>query len=213
MSTRDAGEEDREAVEEHFRRFWGEVAYVLHPPISADDRHIDIHIIPPRSDDPHYTVFTTGMSEVAMNAPEGEPALVELMMRLPQDWHDTLLWEIPADAQEYWPINVIQYLARFPEQYETWLGHGHTVPNGDPPQPMVDGSPFTCIFVCDPPNSDRGFGRIALAEGRFIQVYALLPITTAEMNLCIEQGENPMLAALSDAGVGYVINAARKSVI
>ncbi|MBE7440284.1 MAG: suppressor of fused domain protein [Spirochaetales bacterium] len=206
-------EADRLAVEEHVSRVYGKVDYVLHAPVSADDRHIDVHIILPRPGDPNYTLFTTGMSDRAMAAPDGQPAFAELMIRLPADWSPLPIQELSADAPEYWPIHALKFLARFPEEYKTWIGHGHTIPNGDPPQPLVDGSAYTCMFVCDPPDADRGFGKVSLEDGRWIQIYAVLPITTPEMNLCIDRGENEMLAALSDAGVGYIFIAHRNSVV
>ena len=31
--------------------------------------------------------------------------------------------------ERFWPIQMLKFLARFPHEYKTWLGWGHTIPN------------------------------------------------------------------------------------
>ena len=65
----------------------------------------------------------------------GAETRAELMIALPAEWKlaDSQL----EDERWYWPIRNLKALARLPHEYETWLGFGHTVPNGDPPEPYA----------------------------------------------------------------------------
>jgi hypothetical protein len=36
--------------------------------------------------------------------------------------------------EEY--IKTLRWLAHFPHTYKTWVGSGHTIPNGNPPGPF-----------------------------------------------------------------------------
>ena len=41
----------------------------------------------------------------------------------------------------YWPYRMLKELARLPHEFDTFLWKGHTVPNGDPPQPYGPNTP------------------------------------------------------------------------
>ena len=95
--------------------------------------HIDLHIVMPTEERPAITVVTSGMSERPMRSPAGD-LYAELMLVLPPTWPtpDDPDFESPSG---YWPYRLLKELARLPHEYDTLLWTGHTVPNGDPPQP------------------------------------------------------------------------------
>jgi len=55
----------------------------------------------------------------------------ELVLCLSRDW--PVGQTDINDERHFWPLPWLWKLARFPHEYRTWLGYGHTVPNGDPP--------------------------------------------------------------------------------
>src|SRR5215831_18616558 len=129
-----------EEIEKHVATYFGAPATVFHE-IVSDLVHIDVHIIPPHAERDCWTLFTAGMSDRPMSPPEGadDEKWAELMISLPPDWTlDKLsVTPPPADLEKwYWPIRWLKQLARFPHTCETWLGSGHTIPNGDPPEPF-----------------------------------------------------------------------------
>ena len=55
-------------------------------------------------------------------------ARAECFLCLPGDWPLSMInrgWREPEFA---WPIFLLQEIARFPFEHETWLGYGHSVP-------------------------------------------------------------------------------------
>lgn len=114
------------ALQKHIFTWFGPVSRVLP---GADG--ISVLIIDPEPGREYYTLLTWGMGARPMELP---PDLVgqrleraELMMLLPADWK-------VEDEREVWrwPVRWLRLLARMPAEQGTWLGWGHTVPNGRP---------------------------------------------------------------------------------
>lgn len=47
------------------------------------------------------------------------------MLFLPENWPTSS--DAFKDDKYYWPIKLLKQLARFPHEYNTWLGYGHTI--------------------------------------------------------------------------------------
>jgi Suppressor of fused protein (SUFU) len=137
------------AVEEHVARHIGAIDRVWHEVIS-DRVHLDVHVVEPTPQRPFVTLVTTGMSDQPMAVPQdaGLPSYAELLICLPPDWPRQQ--QDLADERNYWPIRWLKTLARLPHDYDTWLGPGHTVPNGDPAEPFADGTGFCAMLVARP---------------------------------------------------------------
>ena len=125
-----------EAIEKHMEGiFPGWQGFVYHE-IVSDLVHIDVHVLRSPEGDCQL-LYTTGMSDLPMNLPEEiadreDLKYAELYMLLPGDWD---LGGVGASTQDlpyerFWPIRMLKFLARFPHEYQTWLGWGHTIPNG-----------------------------------------------------------------------------------
>ena len=75
-----------------------------------------------------YTLVTGGMSDLPMQLPPDVPAdlprRAEIVFYLP-----------PTEAPKREYVSFLSTSARFAYDYDTWLGWGHTIPNGDPPAP------------------------------------------------------------------------------
>jgi hypothetical protein len=97
------------------------------------------------------------------------------------------------DEKNYWPIRLLKTLGRLPHDYGTWLGWGHSVPNGDPPEPYAPGTGL-CGAVVIPPFM---FKELFEVEGEpTIHIFQILPVTAAEMALKLEGGLDHLLETL-----------------
>jgi hypothetical protein len=83
-----------------------------------------------------HVVTTCDLSDAPMNSPKPEWKWAELCVLLPLDWPlDPKVWE--SDPNFGWPMRELQRLVRFAREGETWLGFGHSIPNGKPPVPFA----------------------------------------------------------------------------
>lgn len=175
--------------------------------------HLDVHIVAPSDGDDAYTLFTTGMSDRAMTMPEGldETPFAELMIRLPATWR--LTQEDAGDERWFWPVRWLKTLARLPHQYGTWLGLGHTIPNGDPPRPVAPESPFVGFLIAGATSLPEDGDLARVASGKEIRVLAVYPLTAAEMQHKLDEGADALIERMMDAGLSDVVEPGRKSCV
>lgn len=204
-----------EEIENHFGRFFGPPETVLHE-LASGVVHIDVHVIRPRPERNWWTLFTTGMSDLPMNVPAGaeEHRFAELVLALPPEWDlDAVTGVPPAAGVErwYWPIRWMKMLARLPHEHGTWLGFGHTMPNGDPPEPMAPGTKL-CGWLLLPPVTvpEEGWA-VELADGRSVRLYSMHALHPEEMSLKLNEGTGALLEAFNRAKVSEVLNPRRAS--
>ncbi len=195
-------------IEQHFARVFGEPENVFHELVS-DMVHIDVHIIPPRPERNHWTLFTTGMSALPMTVPEHiedaeQFAFAELMLTLPASWKVG-----NNDDRWFWPLQWLKRMARLPHEYNTWLGALHTIPNGDPPKPFSPETKLCCWMLLPPIGVEEADQRITLKDGRVVNIYCLLPLHIEEVNLKLNKGAEALIEALDAAGVDEVIEIKR----
>ncbi len=196
-----------EAIVEHFSRFVAPPTTVYHEIISSNV-HVDVHIIPGDDERP-LTLFTTGMSDRAMAIPAGaeEFAYAELMIRLPADWKLDQL----EDPRWYWPVRWLKMLARMPHDLSTWLGFGHTIPNGDPATPLADNTELCGMLLLPPISFPREAYSVTAPSGRVINLWALYPVYDDEMKLKLKRGTDALLDAFERAKVSDVVAIDRRS--
>lgn len=209
----DSSSSSMEEIVEHFEKYIGKVANVYHEMIS-DLVHIDIHIIEPNETRDYYTLFTTGMSDMRMTVPEGaeDYKFAELLICLPKDWK--LDNEDLKDENNYWPIRWLKILARFPHEYDTWLGFGHTIPNGDPARPFSSNTGLCCMMLSYPSLVDNTteFERLKLANGKAINFYSLIPLYKEEMNFKLRRCAEDLLNKFNESKINEVLDVNRKNV-
>ena len=200
-----------DAISDHIEANLGPVESVFHEIIS-DLVHIDVHRVEPTDERPWLTLVTSGMSELPMNMP-GEDGLAqcyaELFITLPADWK--LSEADLKDENWYWPIRWLKTLARLPHEYDTWLGPGHTVPNGDPPEPIADRTGFCCMLVLPSPTTAESFDTLTWND-REIDFLALVPLYREEMDLKLREGTDELVRRLAAAGITDLVNVRRKNV-
>lgn len=138
-----------EAVERHMDHIFPNRGGFVYHEILSDLVHIDVHILRPAGEGDCYVLYTTGMSDLPMHLPEEiadreDLKYAELYMLLPGDWNvgeeNRTAQDLPYES--FWPIQMLKFLARFPHEYQTWLGWGHTIPNGPDYTPICEGVGF-----------------------------------------------------------------------
>jgi len=210
-----------EEVEAHLSRHFGTPETVFHE-IASSRVHIDVQVVKPGPGRDHWTFFTTGMSDLPMQTPpnvQGDFRYAELIIKLPANWDfgdSTSAGAAPVlseDDPACWPIAWLKQLARFPHTYNTWLGFGHTLPNGDPPQPFVPGTKL-CAFLLLPPFSDSDDVHVTtLSDGRTVHFYVLHALHLEELSLKLREGTTALLEALERAGMSEVLDPSRPSAV
>jgi hypothetical protein len=201
-------------IEGHVARLMGAPSFVWHEMVSSVV-HIDVHVILPTEETPHYTLFTTGMSDRPMQVPADlkDPASLqyaELLLMLPSDWFvDPRSVNELRDERKYWPIRLLKSLARFPHECETWLGFGHSVPNGDPPVPFADGTDMCCALLVPPVRVPSEFYELELSDGRSINFYAVVPLYPEELQLKLTRGTNALLDRFDKEGISELLEPKR----
>ncbi|MBK9032204.1 MAG: suppressor of fused domain protein [Myxococcales bacterium] len=205
-----------EEIVRYFERHFGEAATVFHE-VMSDMVHLDVHVIPPHAERDCWTLFTTGMSDLPMAAPPGAEELTyaELMISLPASWRlDVLSVTPPPDDLErwYWPVGWLKQLARMPHTYETWLGYGHTIPNGDPAEPFAPGTALCGWLLLPPIGLPAEELQVTLRDGRAVHVFALHALYAEEMALKLDQGTDAILDGFDRVGATEVLTLDRRPV-
>ncbi len=166
---------------------------------------VSVHAIPPEGNRKHLTLFTTGLSDLAMKVPAGKEdfAYAELFIELPGNWDYRKL----TVKQWNWPILWLRKMAQYPHNNDTWLGGPITIiANNDPPKPLATNAPFTCNLLL----AEKSFER---TDGVTIRLYRVLPIYTEERDLERREGAPALMRALDRNSVPFVVDLNRPSVV
>lgn len=210
----EAAEGDDETIDRvdgHIRKHLGPVASVFHELVS-DLVHLDVHFVAASQDRPVQTLVTSGMSSLPMTVPPdcAEFERAELFLSLPPDW--PLDQESMRNERHYWPIRWLKTLARLPHEYETWLGIGHTIPNGDPPEKLAADTRF-CGFMLGPPlHAPMDFHELETDSGEVVWMWALYPLYREEIDFKLAKGAEALFDRLAAAGVTEVVDVGRQNV-
>jgi len=185
-----------EAISAHIVTHLGEVDTVFHE-IASSIVHIDVHIVKPSTQFPYIRLVTSGMSDLRMNVPEelDVPKFLELMVTLPPEWKVDS--ESFNDENWYWPVRLLKFLVRFPHQYSTWFGYGHTIPNEDPPKPYAPKTRLCCALILPSPTVPEKFISLEISPEKTIYFLAVLPLYAEEMQQKLKEGGNDFLKKLS----------------
>jgi hypothetical protein len=159
------------------------------------------------------------MSELPMHVPLENPddlglipelRYAELLLSLPADW--PLTPEAFQDEANYWPLRWLKRLARLPHRMDGWLGLGHTVPNGDPPQPLGPNTTFAGWLIDEPVVLPRELIKLR-TDDRIINFYAAVPLHADEMEFKVQSGGGVLGRLLDQKKVNEQIDLSRPSVV
>lgn len=198
------GEEFIQQISDHIEQHLGPVDAVFHELVS-DTVHIDVHIVKPTAAFPYTRLVTSGMSDLPMSTPDemDVPRYVELVMTLPADWKtDQSSFE---DETWYWPVRLIKQLARLPHKYRTWLGFGHTIPNGDPAEPYAANIAFCGAIILPPVSAPEDFHTLDIPGGKSVTFYSVVPLHANEMAFKLRLGADKLLEKFDRKGFSDVV--------
>jgi hypothetical protein len=199
-----------EEIEAHVEKHIGKIETVFHE-IVSDLVHLDVLFVPATEERPYHVLVTSGVGDEPMTVPEGAEGYrhAELMMALPADW--PLTEEAFKDEANYWPVRWLKMVGRLPHEYNTWIAWGHTIPNGDPAEPIAD-TRFIGAMLTPPYWLDPEFFQLATKEGETISFYMLMPLYKEEMDLKLDKGADHLEDLLQKANVDFVLDVGRPNV-
>jgi len=203
-----------EEVVAYFEAFFPNRETTVFHEIMSDFIHIDVHVMNPTSTEDFYVLYTTGMSDMPMSVPKEikkgkNLKYAELVMLLPSTWNSGEMYTLSTDMpdKDFWAISLIKFLARFPHEFKTWLGQGHTIPNGDY-EPLLEGTEMNGVILL-PHNTPQ----LTTKSGANINFYMVLPISRAEMEYKLEHGIEAFFDKFEKSKVSLIVDIYRKSVL
>ncbi len=202
-----------EEITAHFEAlFPGRESFVYHELVS-DLVHIDVNLMWPTEEQPFHVVYTTGMSDLPMTLPDEitdreDLKYAEVFLFLPGDWDLGRELQLGSDVKPeyFWPIQMLKFLARFPHEYETWLGWGHTIPNGPDYAPLGPGVGFGGVVL---DQLGKGLEEARTADGRQISLLFAIPAYKEEIEYKLKYGMEALRDRFSQGGLPVVLDVRR----
>lgn len=192
---------------EHIAAQLGAPALFFHE-TDAGGIQVDIHVIGPTPAFPYVRLVTSGMSKRPMNVPDGAPAYAELLMTLPADWK---LDEASMKEEKwYWPVALLRHLAHYPHQQNTWIGLGHSLPNGNPAKPYAESVGFCGAIMLPPASAPQLFHGVTV-DGKDVYFHCVVPVFQEELKLARRRGFEELLHKFNEKNVTDVVDPARKN--
>jgi len=199
-------EKEFKIIDSHIDKTFGKCKNVFHEIVSPDI-HVDICVIEPTKQRNYYTLVTMGMGAYKMNIPSelksNKIDRAELLITLPPDWDLTHLDE----EINYWPIRWLKIMARLPIEQNTWLGWGHSVPNGEP---FAENTGFSGMLVTMPYFFGEKSASCKLPNKEIVRFYQLVPLYENEMQYKIENGAEALEDLFPD-NFDMIVNVNRKN--
>ena len=192
--------------------FPGRESFVYHE-ILSDLVHIDVNLMRPTEKQPFYVVYTTGMSDRPMSLPDEladreDLKYAEVFLFLPGDWDLGRAFQLGADLppEHFWPIQMLKFLARFPHAYKTWLGPGHTIPNGLNYEPLGPNAAFGGIVL---DQLGKGLERVETEDGRCINLLFAIPAYREEIEYKLKYGMEALQDCFVQGNLPMILDTAR----
>jgi len=200
-----------ELTSDHIERHVGKIETVLHEVLS-DIVHVDVHVVAPHPDRPYYSLITSGMSDLPMSPVKAAEScrFAELMICLPAHW--PMQQEEWKNEAHYWPIRWLKLLARFPHKYKTWLWFGHTMPNGDPAEPLGPNTKMNGMMLIPPLTVSTDFWKLRVRDDKIIHFFAIVPLYQDEMDLKLKKGAETIVQGFEKAKYSELLDLSRRSV-
>lgn len=208
-----ADDDPQTLVARHVERYLGPIQTVIRRSDSVRNRIDILHVAPGERHDFHILV-TCGLSAQRMNVPVdlqyADLEFAELMMCLPADWN--LDESCHRDPERYWPIQLLQELSQLPAHHDTWLGPGHTVPNGEPAEPYSNDVRFSCALIVPPIAVPTGFDRMLSDSNQVVRFHGVVPLFPEETDFKLRHGVEPLLQRFDQYFVSEVLDTNRRNV-
>ena len=195
------------AMEDHLDECFGKAERFVFHELFSPTVHVDVHVIPASAEHPYIRLVTCGMAERPMTVPAefSYSPYAELSIALPADWP---VQKMLRRRRAGWPLQVLQALARLPHDHATHLWDGHTIPWGEP---FASDTQMSNLIVLPPEQAPEGFDEFTCRDNK-VNILGLIPLHENELQLCLNEGLNPLIDRLEAAGVTDVVDPGRPSV-
>ena len=188
----------RDAV---YRQRFGEAKQVWHEVIPLVP-HIDVMEYYRSGESGEVCVLvTSGMSNLPMRVPEN----AEVPRRVEIIFYST------EPKREY--IETMRQLAHFPHDQKTWIGSFHTIPNGNPPEPLWGTAMDTFFFLPPIVRKDRTLQDDLILDGDHVEFLWLAPLTSAECKLKLAKGSGAILDLFQKNKHSHIFNPERSGYV
>ncbi len=186
--------------------------YLDAPAAVWDEDGLDIFVVAPTDERPFLTLITAGMSDEPMDAPKDEWKLAELCFLLPAVWP---LERDKWDESHEWTLLWLKYLAKYPNETNNWLGYGHTIPNGEPPQPLDVTTEAVSVMLIPPVSLPEKFARLRVgdSDAEIINFWALVPLLPDELRMKMQSKTPMLLEKMEKAKLSDILEPGRRSVL
>lgn len=199
-----------EEISNYFAELFPDHEEIVMHEIISDLVHIDVYIRKPNEKQNYYFIYTTGMSDLPMTLPEGyedreDWKYAELYAFMPPTWNPGGEFQLSTDIpdSEYWIIHMLKYLARFPHEYETFLGAGHTIPNGPDYAPICDGTTMGGVVLSQ---LGDALECVNTKDGKRINLLMLIPAYKEEIEYKLKYGMGELDKKFSENNMQLVID-------
>jgi hypothetical protein len=187
------------ALDNHIDQFFDFDDVVVWKDKREDHLRVDVYHIKPSPERDFHILISAGMSRQPMNVPEnaGDFKYGELLAILPAEWD--LSQEGLKDPNNYWPVLWLKNLARIPQQYDSWLCYGHSIPNGDPSKPIAD-TGFEGVVIMDSSTLPEDFLEVKVGN-ETLYLYTVIPVYKSEMEFKIQSGIEAFRQKMEEAEI------------
>lgn len=199
-----------EDIEAHLQKHIGPVKTVFHE-ISSDLIHLDVLLVPASAKRRYHVLVTSGVGDRRMTVPEAAEnyGRAELLIALPAAW--PLAQGALMDEANYWPVRWLKRVGRLPHEHDTWIGWGHTIPNGDPPA-TIGSTRFVGFMLTPPFWLDDDFFQLHARSGDTVTFYDLVPLYKEEMEMKLNRGVEVLEDLLDKADAWGALDVSRRNV-
>lgn len=214
-------------IQEHIEKTIGPIATAFEEKKSKGI-HLKLYLVPPTNQPPselhphgtfHHTIITDGLSSIPMNAPKDYqgPKLMELMITLPSLWpglNSDGSWneEVLSREENWWPLRWLMSTARIPIAFNTFLGLGHSIPNGNNADPFAGNTRLGCLLLTWPFHSPEATVLTVNAKTK-ICFLALQPIYPEEMQFRLHNHTDDLDSKLAQNNITELFDINRKAVV
>jgi hypothetical protein len=203
----------QEQRENHYRKWLGDSEdNIIWHEILPFVPHVDVHIFPPSnaSGRNYYTLITSGMSDEKMNLPHGvdkDYARAEILFYIANDETKKYQTEKP------WYVEAINFFAHFPFEYKTWLAYSHTLPNGNPAIPVVEGSTLSTALFLPAIFEPKEFTQDFRLSGEKVNFLWLTFLNDRETEFKLKFGYDKLVEKFNKDNFPQVFNPFRPSIV
>ena len=196
--------EYRQAREAAYEKLLGKALSVSHE-LLPQIPHVDVFIFRrSRGNQFVYSLVTGGMSDLEMTLPP--PASSEVPRRV------ELIFYCSEPREEY--INTLRWVAHFPHDSKSFLGYGHTMPNGNPPAPFWGSAVLdTLVFLPPIVKKDQTLPSELKLGGQPVHFLWVVPLTSAECDFKLQNGLDKLMNLFQQHRHPHIFDPQRKSYV